>query len=111
MLKPALPLRLLVEGGGDDLPVAAVELFCKWCREFREGPVKILVIPWASSRHPTEILEDYGSPRWFGREECQVMLTATKEEISADVENWCGLKELIQSSSGGFYHRQFTLRC
>jgi hypothetical protein len=101
-------LRLLVEGGGDDLPAAAVELFCKWCREYRAGPLKILVIPWASSRDPSEILADYGSHRWFGREACEVILAASREKISEDTENWCGLKEIVQGCSGGFAYCLFT---
>ena len=61
---PLLGARLLIEGGGDDLPPRALEQFCDWCTEnktrkgFSDDASYIVLIPWPSVRSPQEILED-----------------------------------------------------
>jgi cyanophycinase len=93
--------RLLVEGGGDDLPTAGLARFCSWARDRQPSNSYVLVVPWASSRTHEEILADYGSPRWFGGH-INVILAPSAAEIAADQTNWAGFRDLVSSSGGVF---------
>jgi len=105
--------RLLIEGGGDDLPLSALEQFCEWCSiklgASSPGGITadfdasyIALIPWPSSYTAEEVLEHYASEHWFGHQKQFVLkLCPSAAEVAADgTPAWAGMRELIEGSSG-----------
>jgi cyanophycinase len=102
---PLVGARLLVEGGGDDLPASALHQYCGWCSNYaltrgQENPY-IVVIPWPSARTSQEVFEDYASDHWFGQQTAIVLkVSPSDKEIAEDPSSWAGFKELVSQSSG-----------
>jgi cyanophycinase len=93
--------HLLVEGGGDNLPRAAITRFCGWCKARRQSTPFVLLIHWASARSIDEITLDYSSTRWFGGS-IDVQYSPSVTEILDGPSDWPMLRKMLASCSGVF---------
>jgi len=94
---------LLVEGGGDDLPVEAMTLFKSWCKEYKpsEASPTILIIIWASEREPAKHLED--AAKWIKKDDtCRAELVPTVAEVLSNTETADALFAQITKAAGVF---------
>lgn len=115
--------RLLIEGGGDDMPPSALETFCEWSAQCLANKAKtrvapagteyIALIPWPTSYTEAEVLEHYASEHWFGHQKQFVLklapsaaaIEAHASAVALDYEtdpanSWAGLKSLVEGSCG-----------